>query len=280
MSREATFPAMGVEITVGGATHAELGAVKVLFSDWEQAFSRFRADSELTHVNRTGHVAELSPLFADVLARALTVAAATDGLVDPTLGRALEAAGYDRDFAALADADPRPADPPAPGRWRELDLVGRMLFRPAGVRLDLNGIVKALAADEALHLLSGPGFVSAGGDVAVRGSAVVALPDGESVRVGSGGIATSGSGKRCWSRGGRVRHHLIDPATGRPSRSRWIEVTVAAGTCLAADVAAKTAFLLDRDGPAWLEARGLPGRLAASDGAVVETSRWREALAA
>jgi len=280
MSREAHFAAMGVDVTVGGATDAELASVKALFADWEQAFSRFRADSELTRINRSGRVAELSPLFAEVLARALAVARATDGLVDPTLGKALEAAGYDRDFAALAVEDPRSADEAAPGRWRELDLVGRMLFRPAGVRLDLNGVVKALAADEALALLTGRGFVAAGGDVAVRGGAVVTLPDGGAVRVESGGIATSGSGKRRWRRAGRVQHHLIDPATGRPSESRWLEVTVAAGSCLASDAAAKVAFLLDEDGPAWLEARGLPGRLASTGGAIVETSRWREALAA
>jgi len=271
---------MGVDVAVGGATDAEVGAVKALFGDWEQAFSRFRADSELTRVNQADHVAELSPLFADVLARSLTVAAATHGLVDPTLGAALVAAGYDRDFALLDDGDPRPAEQPAPGRWRELDLVGRMLFRPPGVQLDLNGVVKALAADEALGLLSGPGFVSAGGDVAIRGGAVVALPDGDTVRVGGGGIATSGNSKRHWSRNGQAQHHLIDPATGRPSRSRWREVTVAAGSCFAADVAAKVAFLLDGDGPAWLEARSLPARLAAGDGAVVETSSWRKALAA
>jgi thiamine biosynthesis lipoprotein ApbE len=66
MSREASFPAMGVDVAVGGANDAEVGAVKALFADWEQVFSRFRADSELTRVNRAGHVAELSPLFADV----------------------------------------------------------------------------------------------------------------------------------------------------------------------------------------------------------------------
>jgi thiamine biosynthesis lipoprotein len=279
MSREASFPAMGVDVAVGGATPAELGAVKALFSEWERTFSRFRDDSELTRVNCAGEVVQLSPLFTRVLARALTIAAATGGLVDPTLGRAVEAAGYDRDFAALTVDDPRAPGGTEPGCWRELDLAGRILVRPAGVRLDLNGIVKALVADEALTLLSGQGFVAAGGDVAVRGSTVVAVPDAGTVRVRSGGIATSGSRKRHWHRGGRLQHHLIDPATGRPSRSRWIEVTVAAGSCLAADVAAKTAYLLDGDGPDWLEARRLAGRLTASD-AVVETSDWREALAA
>ena len=60
MSREAHFAAMGVDVTVGGATDAELASVKALFADWEQAFSRFRADSELTRINRSGRVAELS----------------------------------------------------------------------------------------------------------------------------------------------------------------------------------------------------------------------------
>jgi thiamine biosynthesis lipoprotein len=56
-------------------------------------------------------------------------------------------------------------------------------------------------------------------------------------------------------------------------------VTGAAGTCVAADVAAKAAFLLSDDGPDWLDAHGLPGRLLAADGEIVENGSWREALA-
>jgi thiamine biosynthesis lipoprotein len=273
MPRDASFEAMGVAVAVRGATAGELESVRSLFERWEQAFSRFRPQSELSRVNRSGGVTEVSPLFAHVLERALRVAAATDGLVDPTLGEALESAGYDRDFDALTP-DERPPGPPSRGRWRELRLVDRILIRPDGVTLDLNGVVKALAADEALQLLAGDGFVAAGGDVAVRGSAVLALPEGGAVRVLGGGIATSGTRKRRWLRAGRPQHHLIDPATGVPSTSRWLDVTVAAGSCLAADVAAKTAFLLDGDGPDWLEARALPGRFTTEDGIVVETGRW------
>ena len=40
-----------------------------------------------------------------------------------------------------------------------------------------------------------------------------------------------------------------NPATGRPSASRWDEVTVCGRTCLTADVAARAAFLL---GESWL----------------------------
>jgi thiamine biosynthesis lipoprotein len=90
-------------------------------------------------------------------------------------------------------------------------------------------------------------------------------------------MATSGSTKRRWLRGGSVQHHLIDPRTGRPAESRWDEVTVAAGSCVAADVAAKAAFLLSDDGPAWLDERDLAGRF--RDGEVfVENRSWNELL--
>jgi thiamine biosynthesis lipoprotein len=89
----------------------------------------------------------------------------------------------------------------------------------------------------------------------------------------AGGLATSGVLSRRWRRGGRERHHLIDPRTGRPSDSPWRAVTVSGDSCLAADVAAKAAFLLGEDGPDWLDERGLPGRFLGSDG-IVENRAW------
>jgi thiamine biosynthesis lipoprotein len=230
-------------------------------------------------VNRsTERILELSPLFARACAVALQAAKATGGLVDPTLGEAVESAGYDRDFADLREGS-EPPGPPQPGRWRELKLVGRMLFRPADVRLDLNGVVKGLATDAAAELLPGDGFVSAGGDIAVRGGAAVELPGRVSLLLRSGGIATSGSTRRRWLRSGETQHHLIDPRTGLPSESCWSEVTVAAGSCVAADVAAKAAFLLSVGGPDWLDARGLPGLFHASDGSLTTNRTWRRLLA-
>ena len=132
-------------------------------------------------------------------------------------------------------------------------MVGRLLMRPVGLELDLNGVVKGQTVDEAVGLLSGDGFVAAGGDYAGHGEFDVALPGGDSVRVTHGGLATSGTTKRRWLRAGVWQHHLIDPGSGRPAESPWTEVTVSAGTCLQADVAAKAAFLLGPDGPAWLD---------------------------
>jgi thiamine biosynthesis lipoprotein len=267
---------MGVDVAVRGASSAELVRVRRLFAEWDRVFSRFRPASELRLVNSTpAPTLVVSPLFAQVVRVALDAARSTGGLVDPTLGVAIEAAGYDRDFSRL-EAD-RPLGSTERGHWRAVELAGRMLTRPAGLRLDLNGVVKALAVDRALGLLRGDGFVSAGGDMAARGPVVVALPAGGSVRLDSGGLATSGVTKRRWRGGGTEQHHLIDPATGRPSRSPWLEVTVAAGSCVAADVAAKAAFLLGEDGPDWLDEHGLPGRFVGADGIVVNVG-WRNAL--
>ena len=274
-----TFRSMGVDVVVGGANDDELQVIERLFARSNRVFSRFRADSELSRVNADGaSTLVVSPLFARVLRLALSAAAATDGLVDPTLGIAIEAAGYDRDFGALAP-DPRPPEPAQPGSWRQIRLAGRLLSRPPGTALDLNGVVKALAVDEGLQLLAGPGFVSAGGDVAGRGEVTVGLPGGATVCLRAGGIATSGTTHRRWLRGGAEQHHLLDPGTGRPSTAPWTQVTVAAESCVAADVAAKAAFLLGERGPEWLETQGLPGRFLAGR---VETlnATWRRSTAA
>jgi FAD:protein FMN transferase len=269
------FFAMGAEVVVGGASPGELAAIEELFATLEQTFSRFRPESELNRVNAaSAEFVAVSPTFARVLALALDSARRTDGLVDPTLGAAIEAAGYDRDLAALA-TDPGPAGVPIPSRLGTVALFGRVLLLGPGVKLDLNGVVKSAAVDDAVGLLGEPGFVSAGGDLAARGEVEVALPGGGVVRLLSGGLATSGRTRRRWLRGGVEQHHLLDPATGRPSDGPWEEVTACARTCLAADVAAKTAYLLGGDGPDWLDARGLPGRFVSVD-AVHENRSWRE----
>ena len=271
------FEAMGVDVLVGGATEAELEEIGLLFEKLDRTFSRFRPDSELNRVNAApAEFVAASQMFVRVLALALDAASRTDGLVDPTLGAAIEAAGYDRDFAHVTD-DERPPAAGVPGSWRHVRVAGPLVFRYPGTKLDLNCVVKGLAVDAALQQLAGDGFVAAGGDVGVRGTAVVGLPGGGSLTLRDGGVATSGTTHRLWLRGGESQHHLIDPRTGRPSMSPWSEVTVAAGSCLEADVAAKAAFLLGDSGPDWLDERELPGRFRAGVREVANES-WRRAL--
>jgi thiamine biosynthesis lipoprotein len=233
------FRAMGCEVAVAGGDPATVAAV---LERWEDVYSLFRPGSELSRVNASpARVVTVSEFFSSAVRTALDFASETEGLVDPTLC----------------------------GRWTEVAVSGRVLSRPPGLELDLNGVVKALAVDEAAATLAGPGFVSVGGDLAVRGPVDVALPGGGAVRVVSGGLATSGTA----SRGA----HLVDTATGGPSESCWEQVTASGATCLAADVAARAGFLLGDRGPEWLEARGIPGRFVSSDGEVLENGSWARA---
>ena len=157
---------------------------------------------------------------------------------------------------------------------------GRFLIRPRGLRLDLNGVVKGQTVDDALALIGGDGFVSAGGDVATRGAFDIALPGDGAVRMIHGGLATSGMATRRWRRAGEWQHHLIDPRTGRPANSPWEQVTVSAATCLQADVAAKAAFLLGRAGPQWLDQRRLAGRFLPPEGDAVFNQAWLRSVPA
>ena len=88
-----------------------LAAIRQLFADRDGAFSRFRPESELNARQQHGRPRPPSypPRSRPCSPRALAIAADTDGLVDPTVGGALEALGYARDFALIGD-DPAPAD--------------------------------------------------------------------------------------------------------------------------------------------------------------------------
>ena len=272
------FRSMGCDVVVAGARASERLAIERLFAERERIFSRFRPDSELNRVNAdAGSPVRVSQSFAEMLGVALEAKRETCGLVDPTLGAELEAAGYDADFSLLEDK-PIPPGAVQPRRRDAVQLVGRSVLLPEGVRLDLNGVVKGRTVDDALALLHGRGSVSAGGDLAVRGTFVAALPRGGTISLIRGALATSGTDRRRWWRGGRTQHHLIDPGTGAPAVSPWEQVTVCGRSCLGADVAAKAAFLLAAAGPAWLDVRGIPGRFVTIGGDVLVNGAWRRSL--
>jgi len=268
---------MGCDVVVEGTGGPALASIQRLFEEREAVFSRFRGGSELERVNAApGSVVPASAEFLRALGTALAAARATHGLVEPTLGAAVEAAGYDDDFRALpADGPLAPA--PAAADWRSITVGARLLERPPGTVLDLNGVVKAMAVDDALGMLDRPGFVSAGGDIAALRPVVVGLPGGDTVTLERGGLATSGIATRRWLRGGLPQHHLIDPATRRPAHSPWTSVTAVGLTCLTADVAAKAGFLLGADGPAWLDERGVAARFVAGR-ALVCNEHWQRSV--
>jgi FAD:protein FMN transferase len=266
---------------------AELAAI-------DAACSRFRPDSEISRLP-LGTATPVSPLLAEALAVALRAAEQTDGLVDPTVGHAVCALGYDRDFASIDPdgADPLPAPQAAPGWWR-VGWDGATVVLPRGVALDLGATAKALSADRiatrAAAATDAGVLVSLGGDVRVAGPAPAdgwriavgddheqALVDPELVvSITAGGLATSSTTRRAWRRGGRTVHHIVDPRTGDVPTSRWRTVSVAAATCVDANTASTAAVVLGDAAPGWLADRRLPARLVDLDGAVITTAGWPE----
>lgn len=267
--------------------HREVDAI-------DRACSRFRADAELLRLYEgAGRWVPVSPLLFEALSVARRVAKQTDGAVDPTVGRALERLGYDRDFASLPlDGPALLASTPAPG-WRLLELDPEAVCArvPEGVRLDLGSSVKALAADRIADQVASLGtgvVVGIGGDVSIAGPAPAAgwhvgiAADAGAARsavdqvvaMWGGGMASSSTGLRTWDRGGRRVHHIVDPATGDCAPAFWRLVSVAASSCVDANAASTAAIVWGEGAPGRIERMGLAARLVRYDGAVVTTARW------
>lgn len=268
-----TVPLMGTiaEIAVAGVDEREAeAAIDDALDELrrvERLMSRFRPDSDVGRANRAavGAAVPVSAASAEVLAAALGWASATEGRFDPGLERAV----------ALWDVADRRVPPPAD---RVRRFAGRHLYRTlelerrgsgAAVRLhspeagvDLGGIAKGYGVDRAVDALRRHGvrdaIVNVGGDLYAMGRS----EDGDAWEIGilspadprrlattvtatDRAIATSGDYMRYFDYRGRRYHHLLDPQTGAPRRSRLHSVTMAASTCLAADAAATACFGLE-----------------------------------
>ena len=294
------FQALGCQAVVGVADTALMSSVMAEVmsevAECDLACSRFRDDSELMRLNDPGRrrlEVAVSPWLADALATALWAARETGGLVDLTIGQCLIDLGYDRSFELLTPDQPlivRAEHAPA---WEHVS-VRRLEARvPLGVRLDLGATAKALCADRAAQRassVSGCGvLVSLGGDIAVAGQApddgwAVRVTDradvdpatgpGQTIAVREGGLATSGVAARRWAQDGQVRHHLIDPRTARPAIEIWSTVSVAAASCVEANVASTAAVIVGGPAPEWLSRRGAHARLVGVEGEVVFVGGW------
>jgi len=131
-------------------------------------------------------------------------------------------------------------------------------------------------------------LVSLGGDIATCGPApaegwLIHVTDdhrdgpgapGQTIAIRSGGLATSRIATRRWMHDGRPMHHILDPHTGLPVAGRWRTVSVAAGTCADANIAATAAIVLGADAPDWLARYALPARLVALDGTIHAQGGW------
>lgn len=279
---------------LGALTQAALAALDV-------AASRFRPDSELSRANvAAGWPVRVGPMLRDATAASLEMARATGGIVDPTVGASVVAAGYDRRFDELDVVVERAVGLPPVLRttWEDVrlqpDATGAWLTVPVGSRLDLGAVGKAWLADSLAQMARGLGpagvLVDLGGDLRVAGPPphdgwVVGLPPGADgqrmVTIDSGAIATSAQDTRRWATTNGPAHHIIDPRTARPAVSPWRAVTVHAATAVEANAASTAALVLADAAPGWLLRQGLAARLVPMDGSsAIAVGDWpRAALA-
>jgi len=300
MIGSSTFEAIGTTNRVLTTEPAAIAAAVLIATDHlaelDLAVSRFRDDSEVSRLAARAAdgptAAHASPVLAAYLRAALRAADLTDGLVDPTVGSAVVASGYDldmdlvrarTDFAGTGTAS-------VPG-WRTvtIDDDTDTVRVPQGCLLDLGASAKGYAADTIARLLTerlpGGFLVSLGGDIAVGGPVPqggwrVGVEDAEGrtvqvVTTTGQAIATSSTRLRTWRAGEDTRHHIIDPRTGTTAPAAWTQVTCAATSALEANAASTAAVVLGAEAPAWLEANGIPARLE-SAGLVVTTTGWPE----
>jgi thiamine biosynthesis lipoprotein len=277
-----------IVVTDPAALQAAAAIVRDELAAVDAACSRFRPDAELTAACRWARPVTVSPLLAELVAAALEAARQTGGDVDPTVGGALCGLGYDRDFAALTGREVAPAVRvfPAPD-WRAVRLRGRELAVPTGVLLDLGATAKAVAADRAAARVRdelGLGvLVALGGDIATAGpgpgggwQVLVQDRPGDpqcTVRLPAGAaLATSSTAARTWGRPGELRHHILDPRTGRPAARVWRTVSVAAFTCLRANTLSTAAIVRGHRAPELLG--GVPARLVTPNLDVLRLNGW------
>ena len=258
------------------------------------AASRFRPDSELDRLNRSPNAeVGVGPILAELLALALHWAERTSGLLDPCVGAAVIANGYESDFSHMAEDDPVPVRfVPVELGWKSVELTGLTVRRPPGLVLDLGATAKAWGADRMASLASqatgASVLVSLGGDLATsgpepRGGWVVRVADdheasstdpGQTVTLRARALATSSVTRRHWRRGGVELHHIIDPRTGAPAAGPWRTVSVAAARCPEANAVATTAIVAGDEAVDYLAQCGLPARLVSRDARVLHLGGW------
>lgn len=312
----ASWPVWGTTASIAVAPAESLPLAECVVKDEiaaiDAACNRFRPDSELSRLNRSGGwPVRVSGALLEALEVADAAYRRTRGALDPTVGAAVVALGYDRDFDEVAaraggspagdglSADDSHDDPeprPAPG-WPSvaIDRARRTVTMPEGALLDLGATAKALCADRAAARVADElgcaVAVSLGGDVAVggpmidggwqvavvddgRSSPAVAHPSVPVVTLWRGGLATSGTTARSWGRGGRWLHHIVDASTGVPAPALWRTVSVVARTCVDANTFSTAAIVWGGYGPFEVAQAGLAARFVAADGEILTVGGW------
>ena len=252
---------MGTVVTIEVLAPGAEDAIERAF-DWfrciETCCTRFDPESELMRLaSQVGTPVEVSPILFEAVQFAVTVAEESDGAFDPTVGREMEARGFNREYST-GRVSRTPIAPERPVSFRdvELDPERRTILLRHPLVLDLGAVAKGLAIDTAARELRPfvDFAIDAGGDLYLGGRNASGEPYSvgirhprlrdaiiETVRVTDKAVCTSGDyERRAGDAGG---HHILDPRAGGQA-ARAASATVVAPTALLADALATAAFVL------------------------------------
>lgn len=281
-----------VVVTTAIPDEVDRGAelVRGVMHEVARSANRFTADSDISRINAaSGRLVPVCGLTLKLVEIAVELARSSRGFVDPLVGGALLALGYDRDLTEVRARAVRGTAPIAvverSPAW-EAVVIDPVLSRvgvPRGTALDLGASAKAWAVDEAAdrlsHGLAGGAVVSIGGDLAVRGVIEggwqIAVSEaenspGEVVTLDRGALATSSTIGRTWA----GRHHIIDPRTGTPAVDHWRTATVWAPTAVQANLLSTWALIDASSAEAELMDRGLAARLVDHSAQIHRVGPW------
>jgi len=228
---------------------------------FEQRFSRFLPDSELSRCNQAAGIQQsVSIEFRDLLLAARVMAERSGGLYNPFILPALQRAGYKSSWPQphIRDEALDYEDRVAIVDWHELAVGDTWVHIPKHTALDFGGIGKGYLLDQLGETLRTLGiadyWLSLGGDILCSGYDSA----GEAWRIGIQhaqreadtvaavinygqklAVATSGISKRRGTSENGDWHHIIDPRTGRSAITGVLTATVSAHTATSADVVAK-----------------------------------------
>ena len=215
-----------------------------LIEDFDRTWSRFRRDSLVSRLGRSGGTAALPPDAPAMLDAYRALTRATDGAVNPLVAESLNALGYDPDYS-LRPGTPRPA----PSEWTGIvSWAEPLLSVSTPALLDVGALGKGRLVDRVFDELADvPGIraVDAGGDLRVREDMRVGLehPFDPSAAIGVAmirdqAICASAITRRAWGSG---LHHVLDARTGIPVRT-WAATWAIGADAMTADAVATALF--------------------------------------
>lgn len=247
----------------------------------------------INHAN--GEAVVVNAQLAKMIQTAQTVSEQTGGALDLTVYPLMKLWGFiDENYRVPESAEIEALLPLVDMTQVRLGAAGDdgsyLVTVPSGAQLSFGAVAKGCASNYAINALRAAGVtsgvISLGGNVQTLGT----KPDGSNwnvaiqdpndtgdyigyVSVGEAAVITSGSYQRCFTEGGKLYHHILDPETGAPAESGLLSVTIVCNDGILADCLSTAMFVLGEADALdyWRDYGGFEMVLVTDDGRVVVT---------